>query len=222
VVSASTNWGAGNGPVLTAVAGSAADGLAGNGWTITFAGTAVGTAADSAVVTGAKAMTVTMNGDLTAVTQQQFVERFNAIPAAAALFTASARAATTSGDDDAGADISGAASAGATSTHVVTVTMSAPIGDDGAFATAPDLTDFRMCAATGCVATDAVFATGFTTSMSPIANIADADGGTVFTITITGSTAAVAASDLMEIAIGAVSTAGGNTTALVTTTLTAG
>ena len=187
-------WTAANGPQLTGVTGSAAGGLAGNGWDVVFAkatGAAIG-GGDTAAITAAKVLTVTLDGDATiaTMTQQQFVARFNAIPEAAALFTASARASTASGQADGTKLDAAAVAAGATVTNTITVTFSAPV--TGAVAgKLPVTTDFAKDGSAGFEAGAVSY--GWISS-------AATTGQSVFTLTSAGSTATCAAGDHIDIA----------------------
>jgi len=78
---------AGTGVKLTAVAGSVVDGAAASGWTITIADAAG--AANSAVPSGGNTLAVAIDVPAGGLTQAAFVAAWNALPQAAALFTAS-------------------------------------------------------------------------------------------------------------------------------------
>ena len=137
-------------------------------------------------------LTVTLDGDATiaTMTQQQFVARFNAIPEAAALFTASARASTASGQADGSKLDAVAVAAGATVTNTITVTFSAPV--TGAVAgKLPVTTDFAKDGSAGFEAGAVTY--GWISS-------AATTGQSVFTLTSAGSTAVCAAGDHIDIA----------------------
>ena len=166
---------AGEGLLLTAVPGSVVDGAAASAWTVTV--TDAAGAANSAVPSGGNALAVAIDIPAAGLSQAAFASAWNALPQAAALFTASAaNLGAPKGFDD-GVTFAVTVKTAGTTNQTVTVTYNQLV-DDGASVVPADA-DFTFAAPAVTSATN-----------TPLDGTASVAGATVFTHTFSTAVAA--------------------------------
>ena len=199
-----------DGVTLTAVAGSAADGAAGNGWTITIGDAG---ADPSSAVVGGTTLTISLSGLATGLSQADMAAAINGLPAAAALFTAAPNGDTGAPAAYDGSAIAVAATANAGSEiQQVVLTFSEDVDDTANTTTGAVLED-------GDIAFGGT--TGAFTSQSPLALTPGGASVYTFNYLVTDTANKMAVGD--DVTATAWSTANGAAAAnAVQATLTAG
>jgi putative cell wall-binding protein len=165
-------FGAGEGVILSGRAGSGADGLASNAWTVNVSEAAVGDPSKVTVLDyDTKILSVEIDIPESGLTEAQFAEIWNGLAPANLLFLATAQGANTwdVGDDF---DGSGGPATTAYLDQVVTVTFSEPVD----WCDGTDLRDDNF-----------IFSNGATFTLTS----ADGPGSTVYTLAIDQATSAV-------------------------------